>query len=176
MDLNKSSGNDNIPAKLLKMSAIIIKTPLTKLFNMSLSQGTLPSSWKKAIIHPIFKKKGSNSDPVNYRPISLLPCISKVLEKIVFKKIYQHLTENGLLSEKQSGYRPKHSTQIQLIHFINSLYSALDQGNDFTAIYLDISKCFNKIWHRGLLFKCEKQCGLTGILLNWLTIFLTESR
>ena len=124
MDPNKSSGNDNLPAKLLKMSAIIIKTPLTKLFNMSLSQGIFPTSWKEAIIYPIFKKKGSTSDPTNYRPISLLPCISKILEKIVFQKIYQHLTENSLLSEKQSGYRPKRSTQIQLIHFINNVYFA----------------------------------------------------
>ena len=174
IDPNKSTGSDKIPAKLLKMTAIIIKTPLTKLFNMSLSQGVFPTAWKVANVLPIYKKKGSSSDPHNYRPISLLPCVSKVLEKIIFKNIYQHLIENSLLSDKQSGYRPRHNTQVQLIYLINNIYTSLDQGKDFTAIYLDISKYFDKIWHRGLIFKCEKQCGVSGTLLHWLTSYLSN--
>ena len=172
IDPNKSTGSDNIPPKLLKMTAIIIKSPLTKLFNMSLSQGIFPTSWKEANVLPIFKKKGSTSDPTNYRPISLLPCLSKILEKIVFKRIYQHITENNILSERQSGYRPKHNTEIQLIYLINNIFKALDQGQDFSVIYLDISKYFDKIWHKGLIFKCENYCGISGNLLNWLTSYL----
>ena len=172
IDPNKSTGSDNIPPRLLKMTAIIIKSPLTKLFNMSLSQGIFPASWKEANVLPIFKKKGSSSDPTNYRPISLLPCLSKILEKIVFKRIYQHVTENDILSERQSGYRPKHNTEIQLIYLINNIFKALDEGQDFSVIYLDISKYFDKIWHKGLIFKCKNYCGISGNLLSWLTSYL----
>ena len=150
LEPNKSCGSDEIPPKILKLTALLIYEPLTKLFNASLSSGMYPEKWKIANIHPIYKKKGSPSDPTNYRPISLLPCMSKLLEKIVFKRIYQHASENSLLCEKQSGYRPGHGTQLQLLHLTQNLFSNLDQGNDFTAIYLDIAKYFDKIWHRGL--------------------------
>ena len=116
LHINKSSGPDRIPNKLLKMTVILIAEPLTTLFNKSLKLGKFPSPWKKACITPIFKQKGSSSDPHNYRPISLLPNLSKILEKLVFNRIYAHLTENKLLTEKQSGYRPGHSTQLQLLY------------------------------------------------------------
>ena len=147
LDTSKSPGPDKIPAKLLKTCALIIASPLTKLFNKSLQSGNFPSSWKKANVTPIFKQKGSNSDPTNYRPISLLPNISKILEKIVFNKIYQHITEHKLLTEKQSGYRSNHSTDIQLLYLTHQLYSTLNKEENFTAVFLDISKYFDKIWH-----------------------------
>ena len=174
LDPNKSTGPDDIPTKLLKISAILIVEPLTKLFNKSLNQGIFSNSWKTANIKPIFKNKGSPANPTNYRPISLLSCISKMLEKIVFKNIYTHLSNNNLLSDKQSGYRPKHSTQLQLIYLTHNLYKELDSGREFTAIYLDISKYFDKIWHDGLLEKCKSDFGLTGTFLTWLQSYLTN--
>ena len=81
LDTNKSCGPDLLPAKILKLTAIIIAEPLTKLFNKSLQSGVYPTLWKHANIKPIFKNKGSPSDTTNYRPISLLPCLSKVFEK-----------------------------------------------------------------------------------------------
>ena len=87
LDVSKSSGPDKVPGKLLKMCALIIANPLTKLFNKSLRSGKFPSSWKKANVTLIYKNKGSNSDPTNYRSTSLLPDISKILEKLVFNKI-----------------------------------------------------------------------------------------
>ena len=104
LDANKSTGPDQLPVKIIKLTAIIIAEPLAKLFNKSLQQGIFPKSWKLSDIKPIFKNKGSASNVSNYRPISLLPCLSKVLEKIVFKNIYQHLTDHQLLTDKQSGY------------------------------------------------------------------------
>jgi len=94
--------------------------------------------------------------------------------KLIFNKIYTHLVENDILTEKQSGYRPGHSTQIQLVYLTHQLYSALDKNLDFTTVYFDISKYFDKIWHEGLLFKCEKQCGISGSLLNWLKSYLSN--
>ena len=176
LDPNKSTGPDELPTKILKMIAILIAEPLTKLFNKSLTTSMFPNLWKNANITPIFKRKGSASDPHNYRPISLLCCLSKILEKIVFRHIYSHLTDNSLLSDTQSGYRPHHSTQLQLAYMTDSLYKALDKGHDFTAIYLDVTKYFDRIWHKGLLFKCENDYFISGSLLNWLKSYLTDRR
>ena len=161
---------------LLKMLALLIYEPLTKLFNKSLSLSKFPKLWKEANISPIYKRKGTASDSQNYRPISLLCCLSKILEKIVFKHIYNHLTENSLLSDKQSGYRPHHSTQLQLTYMTDSLYKALDRRRDFTAVYLDVTKYFDRIWHAGLLFKCEHDYFITDSLLDWLKSYLTDRR
>ena len=174
LDPNKSTGPDELPAKILKLTAILIAEPLAKLFNKSLREGIFPASWKLANIKPIFKNKGSPSAISNYRPISLLSCLSKVLERLVFKQIYEHLLNNDLLTEKQSGYRPNHSTQLQLMFFSHNLYKAIDTGHDFTAVYLDISRYFDKIWHKGLLHKCKYEFGITGNLLNWLTSYLSD--
>ena len=174
LHVNKSSGPDKIPNKLLKMTALLIAKPLANLFNKSLQLGSFPSPWKKACITPVFKQKGSNSDPCNYRPISLLPNLSKILEKLVFNKIYEHLIENNLLTEKQSGYRPGHSTHLQLLYLSHQLYSALNENNNFTAIFLDISKYFDKIWHEALLAKCEIHYNISGSLLTWLGSYLNN--
>ena len=174
LDTNKSCGPDLLPSKIIKFVAIIIAEPLTKLFNKSLQLGIYPTSWKNANVHPIFKKKGSPSDPTNYRPISLLPCLSKVFERIVFHHIYSHLTDNELLTERQSGYRPYHSTELQLTYLAHTLHEALDTGQDFTAVYLDISKYFDKIWHEGLLQKCKIDFGINGTLLLWLKSYLQD--
>ena len=176
LNSHKSTGPDQLSAKILKMLAILIAEPLAKLFNKSLSTSKFPHHWKEANVTPIFKRKGSASDPQNYRPISLLCCLSKILEKIVFRRIYDHLSENALLSENQSGYRPHHSKQLQLAYMTDSLYKSLDKGQDFTAIYLDVTKYFDKIWHKGLLFKCENEFFITGPLLDWLKSYLTDRR
>ena len=88
--------------------------------------------------------------------------------------MYSHLTQHSLLSDKQSGYRQSHSTQHQLLYLTHNLYKSLDSGRDFTAIYLDISKYFDKIWHKGLLYKCEHDFGISGRLLDWFASYLRD--
>ena len=169
LDSHKSTGPDNVPTKLLKLTAILIYEPLTKLFNKSLQSGTFPKTWKEASVTPIFKNSGSPSDIRQYRPISLLSCLSKILEKLVYSSIYSHLNENDLLSDRQSGYRAGHSTQLQLTYLTHNIYQYLDSGRDVTAIYLDISKYFDKIWHEGLLYKCKND-----FFHIWITPFLAK--
>ena len=176
IDANKSCGSDELPAKILKLTALLIYEPLTQLFNKSLATEKYPTSWKHAKVRPIFTRKKTPSDVNNYRPISILPCLSTIFGKIIFTRVYQHITELSLLSDRQSGYRPGHNTQLQLMYLTDRLYSSLDEGRDCTTIYLDISKYFEKIWHAGLLAKCEKEFGLTGNLLTWLRSYLTDRR
>ena len=176
LDPNKSTGPDGIPVKLLKLIALLISEPLAKLFNKSLAVGIFPDKFKEADVKPILKNKGLPSDYSCYRPISILSALSKVFEKIVYKHVYNHFTEHSLLSDKQSGYRQSHSTQQQLLYLTHNLYKSLDSGHDFTAIYLDISKYFDKIWHKGLLHKCKNDFGITGRLLDWLSSYLKDRR
>ena len=176
MDVNKSCGSDQLPTKILKLTALLIYEPLTRLFNKSLASGEYPSLWKHAKVRPVFKRKGAPSEVNNYRPISLLPCLSKIFGRIVFSRIYEYITEFSLLSDRQSGYRPGHNTQLQLTYLTDRLYDSLDKGQDFTTIYLDITRYFDKIWHAGLLAKCEKEFGLKGNLLKWLGSYLTDRR
>ena len=174
LDASKACGPDKLPTRLLKMMAIYIAEPLTKIFNKSLSTGEYPITWKRAQVKPVFKGKGSPSDATNYRPISLLPCLSKVFEKLMFKRIYEHINSHSLLSDRQSGYRPGHNTQLQLVYLTDKLYKSLDQSEDFTIIYLDISRYFEKIWHEGLLAKCSLEFGLRGNVLRWLKSYLKD--
>ena len=165
-----------IAHKIIKLTALLIFEPLCQLFNKSLRSATYPSAWKQAKVQPIYKRKSSPSQINNYRPISLLPCFSKIFGKIIFSHIYGRVTENSLLSDRQSGYRPGHNTQLQLCYLTDRLYKSLDKGQDFTTVYLDISRYFEKIWHSGLLAKCEKEFGLTGNLLAWLKSYLVDRR
>ena len=158
------------------MTALLIAKPLSDLYNKSLALGIFPERFKEANVRPIYKNKGSPSDFTNYRPISILSAVSKVFEKVVYRKIYQHITENSLLSEKQSGYRKHHSTEQQLLHLTHNLYQSLDMERDFTAVYLDISKYFDKIWHFGLLNKCKNEFGISGTALEWIESYLKNRK
>ena len=149
MDASKACGPDNIPTRLLKMCAVYIAEPLSNIFNRSIHAGTYPACWKRAKVKPVYKGKGSPSELANFRPISLLPCVSKIFEKLMFKRLYRHMTTNALLNERQSGYRPGHNTQLQLVYLADKLYKSLDNGDDFTIIYLDISRYFEKSGTRG---------------------------
>ena len=109
-DPSKACGPDEIPGRLLKEKATCIAEPLTKLFNMSVQCGTLPSDWKKANVSPIFKK-GNKHNPQNYRPISLTSLVIKVLERVLHNAIMDFLNENNLISNNQHGFRKHHSSQ-----------------------------------------------------------------
>ena len=92
----------------------------------------------------------------------------------MFNKIYEHLSTYKLLSDYQSGYRPGHNTQLQLVYLTDKLYKSLDKLEDFTVVYLDISRYFEKIWHKGLLAKCELEFGITGKVLCWFKSYLDD--
>ena len=111
----------------------------------------------------------------NYRPISLLNTESKVFERIVFKYVFNHLQDNNLLSSLQSGFMPGDSTVNQLTYLFNTFYQALDTGKEVRAVFCDISKAFDRVWHSGLLHKL-KEAGVTGEVLNWFKNYLTDRK
>ena len=108
-------------------------------------------------------KKGDSTSAKNYRPVSLLPCIAKVFERLVFNVIYDYLISNKLLTDKNSGFKKNDSTVYQLTHIVNNIYNELDNKNDVCVVFLDITKAFDRVYHAGLLFKL-KQLGIGGSL------------
>ena len=113
---SKASGLDNISLRMLKDAAVVVAKPLTRIVIESLSQGTVPSEWKYAKITPLYKK-GMSTYMDNYRPISVLPVVSKVLERAVHHQLHSFLSEHKLLSPFQCGFRKNHSTEFAAIAF-----------------------------------------------------------
>ena len=174
IDINKASGPDNISHRMLQGCINSICEPLCILYNRSLSEGVFPESWKKAIVTPIFKK-GDKSLPSNYRPVSLLSSCGKILERIIFKHMYNFLVASDLLYKYQSGFLPKHSTTYQLVDIYHHVCQAIDHGQLSCNVFCDISKAFDRVWHKGLLFKL-KENGIGDGLLLWLTSYLENRK
>ena len=166
----KPAGPDSIDNRLLKELARPLSTPLTDIFNVSLSKGKVPSLWKQANVTPVFKKNDP-SGVSNSRPIFLLNIIGKILEKIVHKYVYNFLSEHQVITTLQSGFIPGDSTFNQLVDIYNTFCQALDDGKEVRGIFCDISKAFDRVWHKGLLFKLQS-IGISGSLLQWFTDYL----
>ena len=170
LDSSKSYGPDGVSPVFLKEGIDILSPVLLKLFRHSLQKGIVPLSFKKANVIPIHKKD-LKTIVANYRPISLLSILSKVFEKIVFKYVYNFFKENFILSVFQSGFQSGKSTITQLLEVYHKFCEAVDKNKEIRVVFLDIHKAFDKVWHRGLLYKL-KQCGIGGRLLDWFTNYL----
>ena len=172
LDVNKSYGPDGISPKLLRNLKDVIAPSLCKLFNATLWHCKVPCIWKQANVTPIHKK-GDKSDPNNYRPVSLLSIPGKVLEKIIFKHIFNHIRDNSILTEWQSGFMPGCSTVSQLLEIYHKFCQSVESGKEVRVIFLDISRAFDRVWHAGLLYKL-KLIGIDGSLLAWITDYLKD--
>ena len=167
---NKSQGPDLIPPRVLKEICNEIASPLGNIFNKSLETGTLPEDWKTAEVTAIFKK-GSKTDPGNYRPVSLTCIACKILESFIRDVIVAHFTDNDLYAKCQHGFRKKRSCVTQLLEVIDNLTELLDKGEPIDIVYLDFRKAFDSVPHERLLTKL-KAYGVTGNVLNWIMNFL----
>ncbi|KAK5884206.1 hypothetical protein CesoFtcFv8_018051 [Champsocephalus esox] len=155
--------------------AFLLSSLITTAINSSLSSGTVPPSLKIAAITPILKKPGLNPDnPNNFRPISNLPFLSKVLERVVASQLKHHLSDNNLYETFQSGFRSNHSTETALLKITNDLLLSSNAGNLNILILLDLSAAFDTINHSILLTRLETTFNITGTALSWFTSYLSD--
>ena len=157
---------------MLRICGPSVIKPLTLLFNNCLRHGVSPNDWKKANVIQV-DKKGNKQLVSNYRPVSLLPVFSKIFEKLIFDCIYDFLDQNCLLKANQSGFRPVDSSINQLIAITHNIFTAFDikPSLEVRGIFLDLSKAFDRVWHKGLIHKL-KNIGTDGNLLSLIESFL----
>ena len=174
LNVKKAHGPDLISANMVKLCGEGLCVPLKIIFENILETGIFPDQWKEANVTPVHKKNDKQIIS-NYRPISLLPILAKVFERIIFKNLYNYLTDNKLLTKNQSGFRPGDSCTNQLLSLVHEIHESFDRGFEVRSIYLDMSKAFDKVWHEGLVFKL-RQNGIEGKLLNLFENYLSNRK
>ena len=150
LNVKKAAGADEIPPRILKSSVNVIKEPLTRLFNSSIKEGHFPSDLKYANITPLFKKEDTTNKE-NYRPISILPSISKVFERIILQQITFYV--NDILSPYLCGFRKGYSAHHALLRLFDKLNKSLDRKKKIGIFLMDLSKAFDCIPHELLIAK-----------------------
>ena len=138
--------------------------PLTVLFNLSVQQCKIPGEWKKAKVTPLYKS-GAKSDPKNFRPISVLPVVSKVYERLIHNQLASYFDENNLSCRFQSGFRKKHSTETAVTYFADQILMGMDKGLVTGAVLIDLAKAFDTIDHNVLIHKLKH--GVSDDSLLW---------
>ncbi len=178
IDLIKSMPNktscdiDGLSSSLLKSVASEISVPLAHIFNLSLKNGQYPEKFKTSRVVPIFKN-GDKLSCDNYRPISLVSSIAKILDKIVASKLTNHLELNKLLFPYQFGFQKKLSTEDNLLHLQNFVSTSLNEDKYCIGIFLDLKKAFDVVSHSILLKKLDKM-GIKNMSLKWFQSYLTD--
>lgn len=173
---NKANGWDEISPMMIKICDSSLIKPISMIFRTCMESGIYPTKWKMSNVYPLHKKN-SKYDKANYRPISLLPILSKIFEKLIFDSLYQYLTKNNLLVSCQSGFIKGDSCVSQLLSIIHSIHENLDSNPslDTKGIFLDLSKAFDKVWHKGLIYKLQSY-GIRGNLLKLLNNYLDSRK
>lgn len=166
-----SSGYDGISAKLIKTCKEELVNPLVEIINKSYASGIFPTALKLSKVYPKFKQ-GSTTQASNYRPISLIPTFSKLIEKLTLTRLFHHLSTNGLLPTQQHGFLPGRSTTSALINLTEYIIDQLEDGNTTTAIFLDYSKAFDSLNHDHLMKKLAT-LGIRGTAHDWFKSYLT---
>ena len=174
LDPNKAHGHDQISIRMIQICDKTISKPLFLIFNSCMQSGVFPSEWKMANVVPVYKKNDKQNIK-NYRPVSLLPIFGKIFERIIYNEMYPFFIQNELISPNQSGFKQGDSCINQLLSITHDIYQSLDEVYEVRGVFLDMSKAFDKVWHKGLLYKLE-QNGIKGPLLNILADFLRSRK
>ena len=170
----KSSDLDPLPTGLVKDCIDVLVTPIVSIVNLSLSEGCFPTHFKTALVSPLWQKPTLNrEDMKNYRPVSNLSFLSKILEKVVASRLNSHINSSHTSNDYQSAYREFHSTETALLKVHNNILSSMDDGRVTALTRLDLSAAFDPIDHTILLSRLGNWFGVSGKALDWFKSYLT---
>ena len=169
---NKSAGLDKISVRMMKDAAGVIAPVLTRIINNSFLNGCFPKRWKSAKVFALFKD-GERTSKDNYRPISVLSAVSKVIERIAHDQLGGYLKENSILTSTQFGFRANRSTEMALTNFTDDILKHMDNKQVTGVVYLDLKKAFDTVNHQ-VLMKKLKRIGVQGQTLCWFQSFLSN--
>jgi len=172
---SKSCQLDPLPTWLLKGCLVELLPIITSIVNSSMQSGVVPDRLKAALVRPLLKKPGLDQEVLkNFRPVSNLSFISKVIEKAVAAQLKQHLMHNDLYDPVQSAYRERHSTETALMKVHDDILRALDSGSLVALVLLDLSAAFDTIDHGVLLTRLQERYGIRGRVLCWIRSYLSS--
>ena len=172
---DKSCDLDPVPMHLLKQLVPMLLPVLTHIVNRSLQSGVFPSCLKQAIVKPTIKNPSGDIDSLpNYRPVSNLSILSKLLEKAVNAQLNDHLVKNNLQGQCQSGFRPGHSCETHMVRVVDDVLAEMDRGNIVAVIQIDLSAAFDTIDHGQLLRRLEERYGIGSTVLTWFSSYLAN--
>ena len=174
LDESKSTGPFSIPISILKLLRNVLSAPLEALYNTSFLTGIVPNCFKIAKVIPVFKK-GPQTDLSNYRPISLLSVFNKILEKLMYKRLYNYTIQKQILYSRQFGFRASFSTSHALLSTIDKIQAAIDNHDYTCGIFIDLSKAFDTVDHEILLNKLECY-GVRGHVKDWFSSYLSNRK
>ena len=174
MNPDKAAGIDNLSGKFLKDGASILAKPISKICNLSIKYSLFPTDCQIAKLKPLFKK-GSTTHPKNYRPISLLPLISKIIEKVIHDQTQEFLDTNKILFKFQSGFRKGYSTDSCLSYLNNKIAAGFESGLHTDMILIDLQKAFDTINHE-ILIKKMKCLGFSKGVTLWFKSYLSNRK
>ena len=172
---NSTPGHDNISNKMLKALSASYKDELLSTVNYSLSAGVVPEDWKHGHIILILKPGKPATNRSSYRPITLLPCMGKLLERILKARLEHYLENKKLLSPFQYGFRPGRSTEQVVLQLANQVQHSVNSSEYCIVVYIDLKGAFDGIWRKGLLYKMST-LGIQGSVLSWMEDYLSGRR
>ena len=175
LDTRKSTGPHSIPTAILKEIDSAIAEPLSKIINLSFQSGKYIEALKYSKVIPIYKQKGDKLLCNNYRPISLLSNINKIIEKLMHKRLYSFLSLNKCIYDLQFGFRSKHSTNHALIDLSQDVRESLDNNSFAIGIFIDLQKAFDTVQNDILLHKLHHY-GVRGIANKWFESYLSDRK
>ena len=173
---NKTSQDiAGVSSKFLKQIAVEISAPLCYIYNLSLSTGTFPNVWKTSHTVPIFKDSGDRTNMSNYRPVGIISAFSKILEKIVYSRVYTYLERNNFFFKCQFGFRENKNVPQALVKVLNYIAQGLNTNKHVILLLLDVSKAYDCVDYQ-ILFEKMENAGIRGICLDWFRSYLTDRK